>query len=214
MMRGLFVTFEGLEGVGKSTAIQHFVELIESHGIECVQTREPGGTAIAESIREVVLSHHDEPLAEETELLLMFAARTQNVKHIVRPALERGAWVICDRFTDATLAYQGYGRGIALERIYALAELAHGDLWPDQTLLMQADPDVVAERMNKRRQDNDRIESEASTFFERAGRGYKALAAESPGRFRLIDANQNLDGVIAQLESLVDALISRWRSDD
>lgn len=213
-MRGLFITFEGLEGVGKSTAIRHFVELLKSRGIDCVQTREPGGTAIAESIREVVLSHHDESLAEETELLLMFAARTQNVRHIVRPALDRGTWVICDRFTDATLAYQGYGRGIALEHIYALAELAHGDLWPDQTLLLQADPDVVAERMTKRRQDNDRIESEASAFFARAGLGYQALAAESPERFRLVDANQNLDGVITQLEILADALIVRWRSDD
>ncbi|MEL7312334.1 MAG: dTMP kinase [Pseudomonadota bacterium] len=212
MRRGMFVSFEGLEGVGKTTAIERFSSLLDQHGIDYVSTREPGGTNVAERLRGIVLDEHEEALTDTTELLLMFAARAQNVAQNIRPTLERGVWVICDRFTDATLAYQGYGRGISLDRINQLADWVHGDLWPDATVLLTADRALTERRLSGRGQARDRIEQERQEFFERAGNGYQALMQASPERFHEIDANQDLQGVAEQLERLTAALVDRWKA--
>ncbi|MEL7025239.1 MAG: dTMP kinase [Pseudomonadota bacterium] len=211
MRRGYFVSFEGLEGVGKTTAIACFSELLDSHEIDYVTTREPGGTETAEQIRQLVLASRDETMTDMTELLLMFAARAQNVDNIIRPALDRGQWVVSDRFTDATLAYQGYGRGLSLEWIERLAKWVHGDLWPDATILLTADRHHAEDRLGRRGAPRDRIEQERTEFFERAGRGYERLLEKHPTRFHRIDANQDLDGVSGQLERLANSMVSRWR---
>ena len=206
--RGLFITVEGVEGVGKSTAIDVLEALLTERGIDCVRNREPGGTPVAEQLRDVVLGDHREPLTDTTELLLMFAARAQSMAEVIRPALAAGRWVLCDRFTDATLAYQGYARGLPLTRIYQLAEWVHGDLWPDATILMEASPEVAAARLRDRDRAPDRIEQQRDGFFARAAAGYREIAAAEPARYRIIDANQDLASVQLALESVVDGLVA------
>jgi dTMP kinase len=196
--KGHFISFEGIEGVGKSTAIKFFNTQLTSRHIDFVVNREPGGTEISEDIRHILLDHHEEPMSLDTELLLMFACRAQNVARVIKPALQSGRWVISDRFTDASYAYQGYGRGLSIERIRLLAEWVHGDLQPDITFLLDAPPDVGVLRLKNRRH-KDRIESEDLAFFTRVRDGYLALAASDPKRFRLIDASQSLPGVHQQL---------------
>ena len=201
--RGLFLTVEGVEGVGKTTAMAVLAELLAERGITVTRTREPGGTPMAEAIRALVLGGgHDERVSDTTELLLMFAARAQSVGNVIRPALARGEWVLCDRFTDATLAYQGYARGLPLRRIHALAEWVHGDLWPDVTLLLTATARTVAERLRARTGGRD-------AFFDRVDAGYRALADASPERFEVIATDGTLDALRDELARLADALITR-----
>ncbi|MEM6819668.1 MAG: dTMP kinase [Pseudomonadota bacterium] len=210
MRAGRFITFEGLEGVGKTTALSMLVEALERKGVECIKTREPGGTELAEKIRELVLAHHTESVSEITELLLMFAARSQNVQETIRPAIELGQWVISDRFTDATLAYQGYGRGFSLEPIRTLSELVHPDLWPDATVLLEASEETTAKRLKRRESASDRIEAERNSFFRRVANGYTELAAASPERFYTVDANEDIDGVRRQINRIAEDMIGRW----
>lgn len=193
-----FITFEGIEGVGKSTAIKFFNLQLTRRNISFVLNREPGGVKISENIRHVLLAHYDEPMSLDTELLLMFACRSQNIEQVIRPALQRGEWVISDRFTDASYAYQGFGRGMPLSKITELANWVHGPLTPDITFLLDAPATVGIERLKNRRS-KDRIESERIEFFERVRQGYLQLAAQSPQRFRVINAAQTLAEVQQQL---------------
>lgn len=204
---GRFITFEGGEGVGKSTNIQAVARYLESQGRSVIVTREPGGTPIAEKIRNDLLkAHHEEPMSDMAELLLMFAARAQHVDAVIRPALARGDWVLCDRFTDSTIAYQGYGRGLGLEKIEQLKELAQGGLEPDLTLLLDAPVDVGMKRARARAQvlaeETDRIEAEAISFFEKVRQGFLELS-QRHSRFRVIDATAPLEQVTADIIALI-----------
>lgn len=204
---GRFITFEGGEGVGKSTNIQAVARYLESQGRSVIVTREPGGTPIAEKIRNDLLkAHHEEPMSDMAELLLMFAARAQHIDAVIRPALARGDWVLCDRFTDSTIAYQGYGRGLGLEKIEQLKELAQGGLEPNLTLLLDAPVDVGMQRARARAQvlaeETDRIEAEAISFFEKVRQGFLELS-QRHSRFRVIDATAPLEQVQADVVALV-----------
>lgn len=168
--------------------------------------REPGGTEISEAVRNVLLNHYSEEMDPNTELLLMFACRAQNLKKIIKPALENGIWVLSDRFTDASFAYQGYGRGMPLEKIATLANLVHGDLYPDIVILLDAPVDVGFERL-KRRHGKDRIESESFIFFEKVRNGYLELAKQHPQQYRIINAEKPLFDVQNQLLFVIDDII-------
>jgi dTMP kinase len=209
-MRGRFVTFEGGEGAGKSTQITHAAAWLRSRGVEVVVTREPGGTPRAERLRAILLEHDAEPMPQACELLLMFAARVTHVDNLVRPAVARGAWVLCDRFTDATYAYQGGGRGLPVAQIDALAGIAHPDLWPDLTLLLDLPVDAGLARASLRNGDDgpDRFESEQRAFFERVRGTYLARARQEPRRFRVIDAARPVDDVSADVRAAVEQLLA------
>ena len=207
-MAGRFITIEGSEGVGKSTNLAFVCDFLQRHGIEVERTREPGGTPIAEAIREVVLADHAEALGPDTEVLLMFAARAVHLANRVRPALAAGRWVVCDRFTDATFAYQGAGRGVDPEWIQGLADHVHPDLWPDCTLLLDAPPAIGRDRAAKRGEP-DRIEQEDNTFFERVRGAYLARADREPRRFRVIDATASLEEVQREIGGALAALVER-----
>lgn len=194
-MRGKFITLEGSEGVGKSTNlefIKHYLE--ESWQIPVVVTREPGGTALAEKIRLLLLDHKTEEISQEAELLLVFAARAQHIKHVIEPALIQGHWVLCDRFTDATYAYQGGGRNISKATIEFLENFVQGNLRPDLTLLFDAPVEIGLARATKRSQP-DRFESEKLSFFESVRRAYLVQAELFPERIKLIKANEPLPDV-------------------
>ena len=206
MTNGKFITVEGIEGVGKSTNIDYLVQLLEARGLEVISTREPGGTPLAERIRELLLSHSEETLDDTAELLLFFAARSLHVRNLIKPALERGCWVVCDRFTDASRAYQGTARGQGRERVDTLAGWVHGDLIPDLTVLLDAPASVGMERAG-RRGAADRLESEQLAFFERARQTYLDLAAAEPERFAVIDASQELEAVQQGIAAAAEALI-------
>ena len=206
MARGYFITFEGIEGVGKSTNIATLARHIEKAGHEVLRTREPGGTPNAERIREIVSSHSEEPMPDIAELMLIFAARSLHVENVIRPAVERGVWVICDRFTDSSRAYQGSGRGIDRAIIDELADLVHGDLWPDLTILLDAPVDVGMARAS-RRSDPDRFESERAEFFDRVRAGYLGIAEAEPGRVTVIDAGRELDTVTADIAQIAQQLL-------
>lgn len=199
---GRFLSFEGVEAVGKSTTMQIAGSLLDEAGIRWVSTREPGGTPVAEALRQLLLGVHDETLTDISELLMMFAARAQNVHEVIRPALARGDWVLCDRFTDATLAYQGYGRGFSRSRILELAEWVHGDLWPDTTFLLAASDEVINARLAERGSELDRIEQQPAGFFERVADGYARLARKEPERFVLLDTSVS--------EAAVALKLRRW----
>jgi len=205
-MRGRFVTIEGIEGAGKSTQIDTVRTLIGRAGHEVVVTREPGGTPLAERIRALVLAPSDEAMPALAELLLMFAARCVHLEGLVRPALLRGAWVVCDRFTDATLAYQGGGRGLPRAHIEALAQLVHPDLSPDLTLLLDVAPAIGLARAG-RRGAADRFEREHVEFFERVRATYLDLARASPRRFAVIDASLSAAETAAQVRTSVERLL-------
>ncbi len=193
-MKGRFITIEGIEGVGKTTNLEFIRHTLEAAGKPVVVTREPGGTPLGEEIRSLVLGHRDDGMASDTELLLMFAARAEHLARVIRPALEAGQWVLSDRFTDATYAYQGGGRGIIKGRISVLEQWVQGDLQPDLTLLLDL-PVTLGLTRAGRRSAPDRFESEQTAFFERVRQAYLALAAQHPGRYRVIDASQPLDVV-------------------
>lgn len=204
-MSGKLVTLEGGEGAGKSTAIAFVAQRLRARGIELVQTREPGGTPAGEAIRALVLDPAHRDLHAETELLLMFAARAQLVRDIVEPALARGAWVLSDRFTDASYAYQGGGRGLDPGFIAELERRVVARK-PDLSLLLDL-PVRDGLARARGRGDSDRIESEAELFFERVRSAYRARAASEPARWRVIDASQPLDNVLADLGAVIDAFV-------
>lgn len=200
---GRFITFEGGEGVGKSTNITFCANWLQERGYDVITTREPGGTEIAELIRESLLkAHHNETMDATTELLLMFAARAQHLSALIRPALAQGKWVLCDRFTDSTIAYQCFGRGLELEKILRLKSLVQGELEPDCTFLLEAPLSVGMERARNRatqqQEKIDRFETEQLAFFKRVQQGFNWLAETEP-RVQRIDASQSLDKVQAQL---------------
>jgi dTMP kinase len=201
MTRGRFITLEGIEGAGKSTAARFVSEWLQARGIQARATREPGGTPLAESIRKIVLERGAETIAPASETLLMFAARGVHVDNLIRPTLAKGEWIICDRFTDATRAYQGAGRGVSRELIEALAQATHGDLRPDCTLLLDLPVSLGLERARARNQGGavDRFESEREQFFERVRAAYLELAAQEPQRVVVIDASAPLEAVQAQV---------------
>ncbi len=203
---GKFITFEGVEGVGKTTQCARLRKYLEQQGKEVVLTREPGGTPLAESIREVVLDREDEAISSEAELLLMFAARAVHLSNKIIPALERGAWVICDRFTDATVAYQGFGRGQSLEFIQILAENVQHSLWPDLTLLLDAPIELGLERVAKRGESN-RFETEKLEFFNEVRNGYLHLHKLYPERIKSINAVQTIDQVTSDIFKIIDSYL-------
>jgi dTMP kinase len=209
IFRGLFITVEGGEGVGKSTNIAFLEEQLKGHGVDLIVTREPGGTPLAENIRKLLLQVDTESIAEITELLLMFAARAQHIQQLIEPALASGQWVLCDRFTDATYAYQGGGRQISSRKIQQLEQLVQGELRPDYTLLLDAPVEVGMERA-RGRGELDRFEREKLDFFERVRRTYLKLAQESSGRYRVLDASQSLDDVQGQLNEVCTELLTCW----
>lgn len=207
--RGKFITLEGIEGAGKSTQLSIVRACLEDRGIPVVTTREPGGAPIAELVRELLLDKANGGMAEDAELLLMFAARAEHVHKTILPALRRGAWVVCDRFTDATYAYQGGGRGLDPVRIGLLEEFVQGDLRPDLTLLFDLPVALGLDRAG-RRSAPDRFESEAVRFFEQVRSAYLARAREEPVRVKLVDARQTEDKVSEAVSFLVTELAERF----
>jgi len=195
--RGKFVTLEGVDGSGKSTHSGYVEGLLQRAGHRVLRTREPGGTPLAEALRQVVL---ESPMDGVCEVLLMFAARADHVRQVIRPALEAGTWVVCDRFTDATMAYQGGGKGVPAALIQDLANATHGDLWPDLTLLFDCPFEVASARLAGTGKTMDRFEREGRAFFERVRSAYLDAAAAAPARIRVIDASKSLDEVKKSIE--------------
>jgi dTMP kinase len=193
-VQGKFLTIEGTEGVGKSTNVAFIQSYLKDQGIDLITTREPGGTPLAEEIRELLLNNRDEKMDETAELLLVFAARAQHLKAVILPALAQGKWVLCDRFTDATYAYQGGGRGLDKQLIEWLEQKIQGDVRPDLTLLLDIDVTIGLERAGQRG-DLDRFENERVDFFERVREAYLARANTQPQRYGIVDASQPLSKV-------------------
>ena len=208
-MSGRFITLEGGEGAGKSSNLAWLAERLRDAGVPVTVTREPGGTDLAERIRQVLLDPGPEAMDDTTELLLVFAARAQHLAALIRPALARGEWVLCDRFMDATWAYQGAGRGLDRERIAALESLVLQGLSPDRTLLLDVPVEEGLARAGKRSRP-DRIEREQGAFFERVRQCYLERATGEPDRFRVVDAGVGLDQVRAQLENHLQEML-QWR---
>ena len=207
-MHGRFITFEGGEALGKSTQVDRAAAWLRASGREVVVTREPGGTPRAERLRELLLERSAEPMPPACELLLMFAARATHVTNLIEPALARGAWVLCDRFTDASHAYQGGGRGMAHAQIDGLAQLAHPSLAPDLTVLLDAPVALGLARVGARQGSADRFEAERQEFFERVRSAYLERARREPGRVRIIDAAGTIDEVEAAVRSALAPLLT------
>lgn len=207
-MPGLFITLEGPEGAGKTTNREVLAEGLRAAGLEVVLSREPGGTPLAEEIRQLLLAPREEPMAVDAELLLVFAGRAQHIAQVIKPALARGAVVLCDRFTDATYAYQGAGRGLPEARIAALEQFVQGDLRPDMTLLFDLPIEVGMQRAAARGR-LDRFEQEAQAFFQRVRQGYLAQAKASPERYRLLDASQTLEQVQQAVRDLLPEVLAK-----
>ena len=203
--RGLFLTFEGIEGAGKSSNLEHAKSIIEASGKTVTVSREPGGTEVGEKIREVLLDPNLPAMHSDTELLLMFASRAEHYQNKILPALNAGNWVLCDRFTDASFAYQGGGRNIDINRISALEEWTLGDFRSDKTFLFDLPVSMGLSRA-KARSAADRIEQEESDFFERIRSSYLMRAKDEPNRFSVIDAAQTMEGVRHQVEKAVEGL--------
>ena len=208
-MSGRFITLEGSEGAGKSTNVDIVCETLTEAGLDFIRTREPGGTPMAETLRDAMLHKWDESVDGITELLLVFAARAQHLNHVIRPALASGQWVVCDRFTDATFAYQGYGRQLDLEKLAILESWIQGDLQPDITLYLDVAPDVAEERIASR--EKDRMEVERRDFFVRVRQGYLDRARKHD-RFEIIDAGNPLQSVQADVRLKINEFIRRVRS--
>ncbi len=193
-MKGMFITVEGSEGAGKSTNLVFIQERLQAAAKKLVMTREPGGTELGEAIRELLLGHKHDGMSDDCELLLMFAARAEHLNRVIKPALEQGNWVVCDRFTDATYAYQGGGRGISMQRIEALENWVQGELRPDLTLFLDIPVDVGLKRAGDRSAP-DRFERQQIDFFERVRACYLERARSDVARYRIIDAGQSLEDV-------------------
>jgi dTMP kinase len=200
--RGRFITFEGIDGAGKSTQIDVFADALRERGFSLVITREPGGTPLGESLRQMILG---EKMQRETETLLLFAARAEHLARVIRPALAAGQWVLCDRFTDATYAYQAGGRGLAVERIATLEDWVHADLQPDLTLLFDVPPEVAAKRLSGART-ADRFEAEQEGFFGKVRAQYLERAAANPERFFIVDGTR----APAELRVQLSELARKW----
>ncbi|HTD04477.1 dTMP kinase [Undibacterium sp.] len=205
---GKFITFEGIDGAGKSTHIPYVIDLIRQHGINVVSTREPGGTPLGERLRDLVLN---EKMHLETEALLMFAARRENLAQVIEPALQRGDWVISDRFTDSSFAYQGGGRKLALEKLNALEQWVHPKVQPDLTLLFDVPLEVARERLDSTRI-QDKFEQEKADFFAAARAEYLRRAAEFPERFQVVDSTRPIPDIRELLSGLISQLIARQRA--
>lgn len=209
-MTGLFITLEGPEGAGKSTNREYLAERLREQGIDVLLTREPGGTPLAERIRELLLDPSDEPMAADAELLLVFAARAQHLQQVIRPALAKGSVVLCDRFTDATYAYQGGGRGLSIERIAQLEQFVQGELRPDLTLIFDLPVEIGLARAAARGR-LDRFEQEGRGFFEAVRQAYLQRAEQAPQRYRVLDAGQTLAQVQADIDALLPSLLEAYR---
>jgi dTMP kinase len=207
---GLFITLEGPEGAGKSTNRDYLAARLREQGLDVVLTREPGGTPLAEKVRELLLAPSDEVMAADTELLLVFAARAQHLAQVIRPALARGAVVLCDRFTDATYAYQGGGRGLSVERIAVLEQFVQGELRPDLTLVFDLPVEVGLARAAARGR-LDRFEQEGQAFFEAVRQAYLQRARCEPQRYDLLDAAQPLEAVQRAIDALLPGILERCR---
>lgn len=209
--RGLFITVEGGEGVGKSTNMEFLEGQLQSLGIDLLVTREPGGTALGEQVRDLILQPREGGMAAAAELLLVFAARAQHLAQVIEPALAAGRWVLCDRFTDATYAYQGGGRKLPVPMIRELEELVQGEFRPDYTILLDAPVEVGLSRAGERGE-LDRIEREQTGFFERVRETYLQLARESSGRYHIVDATAELPMVQQQLQAICVELAACWET--
>lgn len=206
MNKGRFLTLEGTEGVGKTTNRDFIENYLRSEGIPLLVTREPGGTPLAEQLRELLLAPRDEPVDATAELLMVFAARAQHLNQVIVPALAQGTWVLCDRFTDATYAYQGAGRGLSCSMIEALETMVQGSLRPDCTLILDIDVKTGLERASQRG-DLDRFETEKLEFFEKVRNGYRERADAAPERYRIIDAGQTLEQVQSDIRTLLQQML-------
>ncbi|HED36242.1 MAG TPA: dTMP kinase [Gammaproteobacteria bacterium] len=202
MKKPLFITLEGCEGVGKTSNMLFIKSLLEDKGIDFIETREPGGTPLGEALRGMLLGEDFKGMSDDTELMLMFAARAQHVAEVIRPALDKGQWVLCDRFTDATYAYQGGGRQLDMQRIQGLENWVLGDLRPDLTLLLDTTIEIGRERAGKRSAP-DRFEQEQDAFFNRVRSTYLARAKAEPERIKVIDASGDLLSVQRQIEDVI-----------
>ena len=205
MYKGKFITIEGSEGAGKSTNIRHIQDYLNNKNIDFISTREPGGTPVAEKIRDLLLDKTNTSLCSDAELLLMFAARAQHLNELIIPALESGKWVLSDRFTDASYAYQGGGRGLSWEKIAQLEQFVQGDLRPDATILLDIPVELGMERV-RNRGETDRFEQEQLSFFKRIRNAYLTLAKEHPERFHIIDTQPAIEDVHKQLTQVMDEL--------
>lgn len=194
MSYGRFITFDGIDGSGKTTQIHRLAEQLRHAGKTVYVTREPGGTALSEKIRDLILSVHND-MSASTELLLMFAARAEHVETILRPKVAKGEWVICSRFSDATMAYQGYARGVDLDKIKTVAKVVHGDFNPHLSLFLDLPAEVAATRRQQRGEAIDRIEAEDIAFMKAVRQGYLAIAKAEPERCRLIDAGKSVEQI-------------------
>ena len=202
IVRGKFITLEGMDGAGKSTHIPDIIKLLEIKGVEVISTREPGGTALGEQLRTLLLN---EPMHPETETLLMFAARREHINQIIEPALARGAWVLSDRFTDATYAYQSGGRGVLAKKVVELESWVQGGLQPDLTLLFDVPVEVSAARLASARTP-DKFERESVEFFTKIRNAYLDRALNNPNRFRIINSNQALENVKVEVKNVISSL--------
>jgi dTMP kinase len=205
--QGRFITLEGIEGAGKSTVARYILEWLQARGQPAILTREPGGTPLAERVRELVLMPDGEPMPTDAEMLLMFAARSVHLANLIRPALARGDWVVCDRFTDATRAYQGGGRGLDRGAIETLAQMVHADLQPDLTLLLDLPVATGMARARARRGQTDRFEQEQAAFFERVRAAYLQLAGADTRRFCVVDAARDLPAVQVSVAAALSGLL-------
>ena len=202
MSKAKFITFEGVDGAGKSTHLDWFADTLRQRGLEVVVTREPGGTPLGERLRDILLN---QPMHAETEALLMFAARFEHIEQVIKPALKRGSWVVSDRFSDASFAYQGGGRGVALAKLEQLERWVHQDLQPDLTLLFDIPVEVARQRLSNNIT-LDRFEQEKADFFEKVRQAYLERYRKYPQRFALIDAAQTPDKVKLDLEKILLSL--------
>lgn len=202
MSKAKFITFEGVDGAGKSSHLEWFANALRERGIDLLVTREPGGTPLGERLREILLN---EPMHAETEALLMFAARREHVEQVIRPALQQGTWVISDRFSDASFAYQGGGRGVALAKLEQLEQWVHGDLQPDLTLLFDIPVEVARQRLANNIS-LDRFEQEQGSFFEKVRQAYLARSQKTPDRFAVIHAEKTRDEVQKSLEQIIASI--------
>jgi dTMP kinase len=207
-MRGKFITIEGTEGVGKTTNIAFIKQWLDDNGISFINTREPGGTPLAEEIRQVLLSNRDEKVCSKAELLMMFAGRAQHIDQVIEPQLAQGNCVLCDRFTDATYAYQGAGREMGDDLIQSLETMVQGDMRPDLTLILDVPVELGLERAGKR-SEPDRFELEKTDFFNRVRHAYLSMAINNPQRYKIIDASQTLEHVQLQIADTLNSFLQK-----
>jgi dTMP kinase len=207
-MRGKFITIEGTEGVGKTTNIEFIMQWLNDNGISFINTREPGGTPLAEEIRQVLLSNREERVCSKAELLMMFAGRAQHIDQVIEPQLAQGNWVLCDRFTDATYAYQGAGREMGNDLIKSLETMVQGDMRPDLTLVLDVPVELGLERAGKR-SEPDRFELEKTDFFNRVRQAYLSMATNNPERYKIIDASQTLEHVQLQIADTLNSFLQK-----